>query len=89
MCEDKIVEKRIWDQLKNVTAKELIQALQKDGWKKQLRRGAVQSFLNLETNEILTIHYHPKKTYGQKLLKELISRTRWTEEDLRHLKLIR
>ncbi len=83
------MEKKIWDQLKNVTAKELIQALKKDGWERQLSRGAVQSFLNLETNKILTIHYHPKKTYGQKLLKELISRAGWTEEDLRRLKLIR
>ena len=37
----------------------------------------------------VTVHYHPGKTYGEKLLKELIKDIGWTEQDLLRLKLIK
>ncbi len=37
----------------------------------------------------VSIHYHPKKTYGPKLLKKLLRQIGWTEDDLRRLKLIK
>lgn len=83
------MKKEVWDQLKNKTAKQLMNALEKDGWVRQVKRGAIQSFLNPENKKVVTIHYHPKKTYGAKLLKDLISQIGWTEEDLKRLKLIR
>ncbi len=83
------MKKEIWDQLKNTTSKELINALEKDGWKRQFRRGAIQSFVNPDTNEALTIHHHPRKTYGPKLLKMIIRHSRWNEEDLKRLGLIK
>ncbi len=83
------MKRNVFDQLKNKTAKQLIDALERDGWERKLKRGAIQSFKNTSTGQILTIHYHPNKTYGPKLLKHLMAKTGWSEEDLRRLKLIK
>lgn len=38
-------------------------------------------------NQRITIHYHPKKTYGQHLLKSLLEDIGWSEADMKRLKL--
>jgi predicted RNA binding protein YcfA (HicA-like mRNA interferase family) len=83
--------KRIWDQLKNLTADDLIGSLRKDGWRPEAARGAILAFIK-ETGggrTRVTIHYHPGKTYGPKLLQGLIGDIGWNEADLRRLKLIK
>lgn len=45
--------KAIRDQIKNLTAKDLINALAKDGWEQEKRRGAIQHF------------YHPNRKEGK------------------------
>lgn len=84
---------RVWSQLKNRTAKELIRALRRDGWiEEERRRKATRAFYKDEYGKArrrVVIHYHPKKTYGIKLLKSLISDIGWTEADLRRLRLFR
>lgn len=77
----------IWNQLKNLTADELIAALRKDGWEKDETSGAVQAFRKGTAR--VTIHYHPGKTYGPGLLKALLADIGWNEKDLRRLKLIK
>jgi len=37
----------------------------------------------------VSIHYHPKKTYGAKMLQGLLGDIGWSESDLRKLKLIK
>lgn len=81
------MDKNVWDQLKNTTADQLLKALEKDGWERDVKRGASQ-FLR-KGDKTITIHYHPGKTYQPKLLKMLIGRTGWNEEDLQRLKLIK
>lgn len=81
------MERNVWDQLKNITADRFLKALEKDGWKREIRRGASQ-FLR-KGDLTITIHVHPKKTYQPKLLKSLLERTGWDEDDLRRLKLIK
>lgn len=78
----------IWKQIKNVTADRLIEALLKDGWVWDETRGAEQVFWGAGGKRI-SIHYHPKKTYGPGLLKALLADTDWTEDDMRRLKLIK
>lgn len=83
--------KNTWNQLKNLTANDLIKALGKDGWIKEETKGAVQAFRKEKDGETInriTVHYHPKKTYGAKLLKGLLKDIGWSESDLRKLKLI-
>ena len=83
----------VWSQLKNRTAKELIRALRRDGWTRETsRRSATLAFHKDEYGKArrrIVIHYHPKKTYGIKLLKSLVSDIGWTESDLKRLRLIR
>ena len=82
-------EKECMEPTKKQNREELIDALKKDGWEIQLKRGAVQSYKNTNSNQIITIHYHPHKTYGAKLLKDQIEKTGWSEENLRGLKLVK
>jgi predicted RNA binding protein YcfA (HicA-like mRNA interferase family) len=44
---------------------------------------------DLSGNDRIVVHFHPKKTYGPKLLKNLLSDTGWDESDLVRLKLIK
>jgi hypothetical protein len=37
----------------------------------------------------IVIHYHPRKTYGPKLLKSLLADIGWSEADMKRLKLIK
>jgi predicted RNA binding protein YcfA (HicA-like mRNA interferase family) len=79
----------VWNQLKNITADDLISALEKSGWKLEPNcTGAIQVYRNDNTDRV-SIHYHPKKTYGPKLLKGLLEDIGWTEADLKKLKLIK
>ena len=77
----------IWDQLRNITADELVSALKKDGWTEDTKQGAIIAYLS-GTNRV-TVHYHPGKTYGAKLLKGLLEDIGWSEADLRRLKLVK
>ncbi|MYE91758.1 MAG: addiction module toxin, HicA family [Gemmatimonadetes bacterium] len=58
----------VWDQLKSLTAKDLVRALNRDGWEEEDRRGATRGFK--KDDKRLVIHYHPKRTYRPKLLKD-------------------
>ena len=80
--------KQTWDQLKNISADTLIRSLEKSGWVKDEGSGNILVFISPDKKRV-TIHYHPKKTYGPKLLKSLLEDIGWSEKDLRKLKLIK
>jgi len=73
----------IWDQLKNLTADDIVKALEKNGWVRDESSGAVFVYLNPSTRKRVTIHYHPRKTYGPKLLKSLLDTIGWSVDDLK------
>jgi predicted RNA binding protein YcfA (HicA-like mRNA interferase family) len=77
----------IWDQIKNITADEIIKVLEKDGWTLRLNRSS--RFTYLKDKKIVSIHYHPHKNYGHDLIKDLFQEIGWTEGDLKRLKLIK
>ncbi len=78
-----------WDQLKNKTADDLIAALERDGWTLEPEcKGAIQVYRKSSGTRV-GIHYHPKKTYGPKLLKGLLEDIGWDERDMKRLKLIK
>lgn len=81
----------VWNQLKNLTADDLISALERDGWKRDpSSKGAILAYIKTGSpNQRTTIHYHPKKTYGPKLLKGLIEDIGWEGDDLTRLNLIK
>jgi predicted RNA binding protein YcfA (HicA-like mRNA interferase family) len=78
----------VWNRLKNTTADQLISALKKDRWNLEPNcKGAIQVYRNSKGDRV-SIHYHPKKSYGPKLLKGLLDDIGWTEEQLKELGLI-
>ncbi len=87
------ISRNTWQQIKNVTAKEIIRALKRDGWTQERKRGATIGFIKMKGdisgNDRIVIHFHPKKTYGPKVLKKLLSDIGWDESDLVRLKLIK
>ena len=80
--------KQAWDQLKNVTAAELMSALEKDGAVHDSSRGSVQVY-RYPDGRRFTIHFHPNKTYGPKLLRALLADIGWSEDDMKRLKLLK
>jgi predicted RNA binding protein YcfA (HicA-like mRNA interferase family) len=80
--------KHVWEQLKNLTADDLISTLKKDGWIADDCSGAFHPFIHPATRKRVIVHYHPVKTYGPKLLKGLLDDIGWTEEDLKRLGLV-
>ncbi len=84
------MKRNIWDQIKNITAKDLIKALNNDkNWDLDVIKGAEHIFITKDKRRRVSIHFQPGKTYGPKLLKKLLSDIGWTEVDMRRLKLIK
>jgi hypothetical protein len=84
--------KHVWDQLKAKTADELIAALTRDGYLKDpASRDATIAFVKAGSpNKRIVIHYHPRKSYGPKLLQGLLNDAGWTtEKDLAAVGLIK
>lgn len=84
--------KNVWDQLRGIKAKKLINALEKDNWILDETHRNTQAYIknNPEGNRRVVIHYHPGKTYcSPKLLKLIFNAIGWEEEELKKLKLIK
>jgi predicted RNA binding protein YcfA (HicA-like mRNA interferase family) len=83
-----ILPEYVWDQLKSLTADDLIGALERDGWRRRKSKGSRRVYR--KGSRVVAIHYHPRKTFGPKMLKMLLLvDIGWDEADLRRLKLIR
>lgn len=50
--------------------------------------GAIQIYRHPDGRRV-SIHVHPKKTYGPGLLKDLLQDTGWSIDDMKRLKLIK
>lgn len=77
----------VWAQLRNITAEDLSHALEIDGWAERKRGGS--RIIYIKGQRMVSIHYHPHKTYGPKQLRGLLEDIGWSEEDLKRLKLIK
>ena len=79
------IDKSIWQQLKGVTKKQVIKALQRDGCVQERL-----TFYHPQKKYRITIHYHAKKTFSPYLIKNyLLAETGWTIKDLKRLKLVK
>jgi len=84
--------KHVWNQIKAITADELISALKRDGYVQDpASRDATIAFIKVTdvSRKRIVIHYHPRKTYRPKLLTALLSDIGWSEADMRRVKLIK
>lgn len=83
--------KNVWDQLKSITADELISALKRDGFTQDpASRDATIAYIRSSSpKKRVVIHYHPGKTYRPGLLKDRIADIGWSEADLKRPRLIK
>jgi len=79
-----------YGRLRNVTAREIISALNRDGFVWDRGDGSHQIYYNPDGRRV-TVNMHGRgSTFTRKTLRSMIEQeARWTEEDLRRLKLIR
>jgi predicted RNA binding protein YcfA (HicA-like mRNA interferase family) len=84
-----------WNQLKNLTAGDLANALKRDGFSEDTKGGSQHIYYRppVPAQAIparrVSVHVHPHKTYGAKMLQGLLADAGWNEDDLRRLKLIK
>jgi predicted RNA binding protein YcfA (HicA-like mRNA interferase family) len=79
----------VWNQLKGLTADDLMRALKRDGWSCDMDGGSMRIFLSADKKRRVSVHYHPHKTYGQKMLLALLDDIGWSEDAMKELKLIK
>ncbi|MBN1309724.1 MAG: type II toxin-antitoxin system HicA family toxin [Chitinispirillaceae bacterium] len=66
---------------------EITAALEKNGWLCDVTIGPERIYRKGKSR--VSIHYHPKKTYGPNLLKSLLKDIGWSESDMKKLKFIK
>ena len=81
------ISRSAFEQLKSITAGKLMRAVEKDGWTRVVRKNNTARYE--KDGKDIVIHFHPGKTFGEDLLKGLLERTGWNDEDLKRLKLIK
>jgi predicted RNA binding protein YcfA (HicA-like mRNA interferase family) len=87
----------VWNQLKNTSKGELISALERDGWQKEVSShsaGSIRLYIKYDPTGIaagrVEIHYHhASDTCSPKLLKGLLTDIGWSDNDMRRLKLLK
>ena len=77
-----------WDQLRSITVEDLIRALERDDWTCEAGKGSIRIYYK-GPGQRVSVHFHPGKTFGPKLLKSLLTDIGWTEQQMRDLKLIK
>jgi predicted RNA binding protein YcfA (HicA-like mRNA interferase family) len=79
--------------LHNLTAREIISALIRDGFlldKQHVRGGSHQQYRHPDGRRVTVTYHAPGTTFTTRTLKTMIeTQANWTEDDLRRLKLIR
>ena len=77
-------------QLRNLTARDVISALIRDGFSYDRGDGSHQIFCHPDRRRVTVIFHGGSSTFRRKTLKSMSEKeARWTEEDLKRLKLIR
>ena len=78
-----------YSHLRGLTARELISALARDGFVLDRQAGAHHLYLHPDRRRVTVSFHRPGETFEMKTLRTVIeTQARWTEEDLKRLKLI-
>jgi predicted RNA binding protein YcfA (HicA-like mRNA interferase family) len=79
-----------WRQLRSVTAREIINALIRDGFEFLNQRGSHQRYRHADGRRVTVTFHHPGETFALGTLRSMIERqARWSREDLLRIKLLR
>ena len=78
-----------WRQLRNLTAREIINALTCDGFVFYNQRGSHQRYRHADGRRVTVTFHRASDTFPIGTLRSMIElQARWTEEDLRRLSLL-
>jgi predicted RNA binding protein YcfA (HicA-like mRNA interferase family) len=78
-----------WRRLRNLTAREIITALIRDGFVRHNQRGSHQRYRHADGRRVTVTFHRPGDTFPIGTLRSMIElQARWTEDDLRRLSLI-
>ncbi|MCD6083521.1 type II toxin-antitoxin system HicA family toxin [Candidatus Aerophobetes bacterium] len=79
-----------YSKLRNLTAREIINALSRDGFYLRSQRGSHQRYHHPDGRRVTVSFHRPSDTFTPKTLKSMIERqAKWNEKDLKRLKLLR
>jgi len=75
-------------QLKNTPVRDLIRALEQDGFEYRRRKGSQRVYRHPDGRRVVIHYHHAKDTLPPGTLKSSLEATTWNEDDLRRLGLM-
>ena len=75
--------------LKNSAVRDLIRALEQDGFQYRRRKGSQRVYRNEDGRRVVIHFHHGKDTLPSGTLRSFMDGTQWDEDDLRRLNLIK
>jgi len=76
-------------EIKNVTAGKLVNALERDGFKRTIRKGGHRVYRHPDGRRVTVSFHHSGATFRPKTLSAMLEDAGWDEKDLRRVKLIK
>ncbi len=78
-----------WRRLRNLTAREIINALARDGFTFYNQRGSHQRYCHADGRRVTVTYHRAGDTFALGTLRSMIqTQAQWTEEDLRRIGLL-
>jgi predicted RNA binding protein YcfA (HicA-like mRNA interferase family) len=79
-----------YGRLKSLSARRIVSALKRDGFVLDRQTGGHRHYLHPDGRRVTVTFHHPGQSFAPKTLKSMIElQARWSEADLRRLKLIK
>lgn len=79
-----------YSKLRSLTARKIISALRKDGFRLDRKSGSHRQYLHSDSRRVTVSYHRSGDTFRPKILKIMIEdQAKWTEEDLKRLKLLK
>jgi predicted RNA binding protein YcfA (HicA-like mRNA interferase family) len=75
-------------ELKNTPVRELIRALERDGFQYTRRKGSQRVYRHTDGRRVVIHYHHAKDTLPPGTLKGFLDGTQWNEDDIRRLGLV-
>jgi predicted RNA binding protein YcfA (HicA-like mRNA interferase family) len=75
--------------LKNTPVRDLIRALEQDGFQYRKRKGSQRVYRHEDCRRVVIHFHHGKDTLPPGTLKSFMDGTQWNEDDLRRLNVIK
>ena len=75
--------------LKNTPIRELIRALKQDGFHYTRRKGSQRAYRHPDGRRVIIHYHHSKDTLPPGTLQHFLEGTKWNQDDLKHLRLIK